>query len=85
MIYEAILSSSQTDLEFFYALRGKITMENIIYELNYMYKYDETKWVTKRAVRKLEYENCIIYLNEIYLGCDQKEKTKYLQHKRKSR
>jgi hypothetical protein len=54
MIYEAILWSTlaQTDLQFFYELRGSMTIRKIIYELNYMYKYDKEKWVAKRGVSK---------------------------------
>jgi serine/threonine protein kinase len=56
MIYEAILRSARTDLDKskFYNLRGVIDIRKIIYELNYMYKYDKIKWIAKRAVRKLE-------------------------------
>jgi hypothetical protein len=52
MIYEAILYSSHTDLGIFYAMRGKITIKQIIYELGYFYKYAKEKWMAERGVRR---------------------------------
>jgi hypothetical protein len=53
MIYEAILSSSQTDLELFYEMRGEeIIISEIMYELGYIYKFTKEKWIAERAVRR---------------------------------
>jgi uncharacterized protein YyaL (SSP411 family) len=54
MIYEAILSSSETDLEIFYGLREHIKMDQIIHDLNCLYKYDKRTWIRKReaAIRE---------------------------------
>jgi hypothetical protein len=57
MIYEAILYSSNTDLGIFYAMRGKITMEEIIYEFSYFYKYGKEKWIDERGVKKNSVRN----------------------------
>jgi hypothetical protein len=51
-MYEAILYSSHTDLGIFHAMRGEITIKEIIYEFNYVYKYVKEKWITERGVRK---------------------------------
>jgi hypothetical protein len=58
MIYEAILSSSQSDFELFYDLRGEKDIRKIISELNDFYKYDKQTWISKRedAIRQ-EIEN----------------------------
>jgi hypothetical protein len=50
MLYEAILSSKHTDLNFFFELRGeKIDIWKVVKELNYFYKNDKETWIRRRA------------------------------------
>jgi hypothetical protein len=50
MIFEAILYSSETDLEFFYELRGEIiNIATMLKELNYFYKHDKEAWIRNRG------------------------------------
>jgi hypothetical protein len=65
MIYETILSGSLTDLGFFDEIKGdkdEPDIKTIIYELNYLYKYNKKKWIEKKQVRNLELKIRIIYI-----------------------
>jgi hypothetical protein len=68
MIYEAILRSAHTDFKLFYGLRGKeIHIEEMIYDLNYFYKYDKETWIRKKgkAIKRENEENA---LSNLVLG-----------------
>jgi hypothetical protein len=55
MIYDTILrGSAETDLEFFYEMRGSRDIGKIIGELNDLYKFEKDQWINKRGVSKSE-------------------------------